>query len=170
VSNRNSNYPNNKLNEVNGKEYVGKTVTSLIELSKWGVPKTEMELEERFDKYFDYCITNNLRPGIEQMCLALGTSRQSFNNWISGKCNKSYEWIRLCTWAKQVTVAFIENASLSGFINPATACFSLKNWAGYSDTRAVVETESEDVNKRMRFEDLPMFLELLQEGDDSYDM
>lgn len=157
MSNKNSNFPTNQLNKIDGKEETGKTVTSLIELSKWGTPTNERELEERLDRFFDYCIANNMRPGIEGLCLSLGISRQTFNQWISGNSRKSNEWVRLCTWAKQVTIAFIENASMSGHINPATACFCLKNWAGYTDTKAVVESENTTNRALRNYEDIPMF-------------
>lgn len=148
MSNKNSNYPSNKLNELNGSEYTGEVVGSLIELSRWGIPQNEAELSDRIDRYFEYCGVNNLRPGVESFCLSLGITRQTLNNWVSGKTQKSDEWINLIILAKQTIFAFIETASLSGKLNPATTIFCLKNWAGYSDTKTIIEIEkSQDAQK-----------------------
>ena len=46
--------------------------------------------------------------------------------------------------AKQVVAAFIEQASLSGKINPATAIFLMKNWMGYKDTESFEDAIPKD--------------------------
>lgn len=127
------NYPTQNLEELPS-EYVSDTVGSLIQLSKQGIPKTDNELSQRLDNYFAFCVERSMRPGIESLCLALGTSRQTFWSWCKGIGGKSYEWRQLCVNARQVIVSFIENAGLNGKLNPATFIFCLKNWAGYSDS------------------------------------
>lgn len=166
MANKNSNFPSNQLNQVNGQKFVGYTVDSLIELSRWGIPQNEQQLEQRFDSYFSYCISHDLRPGIESMCLALGISRQTFNNWISGKTTRSLEWINQCVLAKQICIAFLESASLSGHINPATSVFALKNWAGYSDNNLAVSLESERP-RIQSIDDLPTFAHNYESEDNS---
>lgn len=157
MGNKNSNYPSNQLNTLNGDNYTGEVVSSLIELSKWGTPRNEQELEDRMNRYFQYCITNNIRPGIETLCLALSISRQTFGYWLSGKVPKSDEWVRLCIWGRQTVIAFIENASLSGKLNPATAIFCLKNWAGYSDNTPALESGLTEKATQQRFENVSKY-------------
>ena len=129
---RKSNYPTAQLAQIDGKAYVKETITSLRQLHNKQKPRTEEELRERIDSFFEFCSERSLRPGIEQLALSLGVSRQAFYLWCNGD-NCSEEWRRICEGARQFIVAFIEALSLHGHLNPATSCFVLKNWAGYRD-------------------------------------
>lgn len=123
-----------KLQELNGSSFVGETVTNLLQLSKLGIPRTDAELTERINLYFQFCVQTNTKPGVESLALSLSTSRQNLNNWCHGLGGKSEEWVNQCLLAKQIIVSFLESASLSGKINPATSIFLLKNWASYRDS------------------------------------
>ena len=113
MANKNSNYPNNNLNKLDGTEFVGNTVACLMELSNKGIPKNEQELEDRIMAYFTFCCENDFRPGIESLALSLGTSRQNFWLWCSGRSSREYEWAELCLRARQAIIAFIESSSLN---------------------------------------------------------
>ncbi len=156
MSNKNSNYPSNQLKELEGSAFVSATVRSLIELSKLGIPQTDVELTNRIDEYFQHCIQNNSRPGIESLCLALSTTRQSFWNWCNGTGHKSKEWQHQCLLARQVIVSFLESASLSGKLNPATSIFLLKNWASYSDNNNIA-IGAEERSQGLSLTDIPIF-------------
>lgn len=158
MSNSNSNYPSNQLKDLSGTEFVGNTVRSLVELSKLGIPKSDTELEERITEYFEHCIKNNSRPGIESLCLSLSTTRQNFWNWCNGCGGKSQEWQHQCVLARQVIVAFLESAGLSGKLNPATSIFLLKNWANYTDSNNLA-IEQTDIKQELRAEELPTFID-----------
>ena len=153
-----SNVYSNQLKEMEGSEFVGVTVRSLIELSKLGIPKSDQELEQRITEYFQHCIQNNSRPGIESLCLSLSTTRQNFWKWCGGDGGKSPEWQHQCLLARQVIIAFLESAGMNGKLNPATSIFLLKNWANYSDSSIPVIEQTE--KKYRSVEDLPMFREL----------
>ncbi len=169
MSNKNSNYPSNQLKDLNGSEFVGSTVRSLVELSKLGIPKNDLELEQRITEYFEHCIQNNSRPGIESLCLSLSTTRQSFWKWCGGEGGKSREWQHQCLLARQVIVAFLESAGLSGKLNPATSIFLLKNWANYSDSNNMT-IEQEDNSHSLNVHDLPIFNEDSGEWEDGTEM
>lgn len=132
MANRNSNFPSNQLNAL-PPEVCKTTVDNLMQLSNKGKPKTEIELQERINQYFEFCAERGFRPGIETMCLALSCTRQCFWKWCNGE-GKSQEWAEICSSAKQFTVAFLEQLSLTGKINPANSIFYLKNWANYADS------------------------------------
>lgn len=156
MSNHNSNYPTNQLKDIEGSDFVGITVRSLVELSKLGIPRTDQELDERITEYFEHCIQNNSRPGIESLCLSLSTTRQNFWKWCNGEGGKSQEWQHQCVLARQVIIAFLESAGLSGKLNPATGIFLLKNWAQYSDSSSL-SIDHTDNKSLLSANELPLF-------------
>ncbi len=112
---------------------IQKTVASLIELSNMGKPKTDIEVIDRVDMFFDYCMRSQTRPGIESLCLVLHCSRQTLLNWQNGQgCSKVRQ--ETIQQAKQLIASFIEQVTLSGKINPASGIFLMKNWLNYKDT------------------------------------
>lgn len=118
---------------VNGDPYVGDTLTFIEKCASKGKPKDIDELKQRIFDFFELCKAENRRPAIELLAFSLGVRRQTFWQWCQGMgCDP--EWSECCRLAKQMILAFIEQVSLSGKLNPATSIFLLKNWAGYKDT------------------------------------
>lgn len=157
------NYPTQQIAEVSG-DFVGETVSCLSDLAKQGIPQTDTELKERIDNYFSFCADHQFRPGIESLCLSLGTSRQNFWIWCNGGGGKSKEWQQACKQAKQCIIAFLEACGLNGRVNPATLIFALKNWGGYTDSVTVEVAENND--KDTITYDLPTFSAPLIETED----
>ena len=151
------NYPNAELKKLNGEDYTGLTVDNLMQLADLGPVRTDEELRQRIDTYFQFCADRNFRPGIETLCLSIGVSRQGFWNWCNNinTQTKSPEWVELCQRARQLIISFLEVASINGRINPATSIFLLKNWANYSDTTKYEITEPEKSHKTI--DDIPLF-------------
>ena len=136
-------FPQQELDEIEPSA-VQHIVTSLKELHQMGRPKTDEELEERIDQYFSLCERSSIRPGIESLCLSLHITRQCLYNWCHGiQCSERRQ--QACESAKSFIASFIEQASLSGKLNPATAIFLQKNWLGYKD---VYSFEEEAENHR----------------------
>ena len=128
-----NNYPTVKQDtDLNGLEWTGDTIKSIRDLSIKGKPANIEELEERLDQFFEFCQLNNLRPGIELMSSALGIDRRTFWTWCNGSRGK--EWGHVCSQAKQLLISFTEQAGLQGRLNPATFCFTMKNYAGWKDS------------------------------------
>lgn len=136
MSNKKSNLPNAQLSTID-EDFSAVTVGLLNEIRKKADrrPETVTELTQRIDDYFRFCADHQMRPGIEQLALCLGVSRQMYWRWCAGE--KGAEWQRICCQARQVVLAFLESASLSGHLNPATGIFLLKNWANYTDSVAI---------------------------------
>ena len=108
-------------------------VTDLMQLHEMGVCATDEETEDRIRSYFELCRNSSVRPGIESLATALHVSRITIWNWANGiGCSpRKADAIRA---AKSMIAAFIEQASLSGQINPVTSIFFLKNWFSYKDS------------------------------------
>lgn len=69
-----NNYPQAGLDEIEPGA-VQQIVTSLKELHDMGRPKTDAEVEERINLYFDFCQRSSIRPGVQALCLSLHISR-----------------------------------------------------------------------------------------------
>lgn len=138
-------------------ESCGEVVRCLRDLAKYGEPKTTEELKQRIDSYFEFCADNNIRIGIESLCLSLGINRQKFWRWCNGNDLKiDREWQDVCVVAKQYCASFIEMLTLNGKLNPASSIFYLKNWFNYKDT---VNFETENTERRITASELPIFTE-----------
>lgn len=138
MSNRNSNFPNNQPVDVEQGE-MGALVEKMNGLRSLPFVREPSEIQERIRYYFQWCIDNDLRPGVEGLALALGTTRQTLWNWQreGGKRGE------LITLAKQVLAALLENWGITGKINPAALCFMMKNHFNYKDN-INIEMENEN--------------------------
>ena len=160
---RKSNFPNvQEVKTAPGE--MGKMVSralSISEIGKTGTPKTPDEWRERITQYFTYCINNDMRPGVENMALACGCSRQ--NLWQHQKSGA--EVGQIIDRAKQTIAALMETWSLEGKLNPATSCFLLKNHFGYSDTHTFEVEPQKPLERVMSVEELRASVPELLESD-----
>ena len=132
MQNHKNNLPTKKLSEMDSATVQG-LVANVKELYDRGKPETDEEVAQRIDEFFGLCERTSLRPGIETLCMALHISRQTLLNWSRGDgCSRERK--ELVNGARAFIHAFLEQASLSGKLNPATSIFLLKNWCGYRDT------------------------------------
>ena len=106
---------------------------------------TDDEVEERVKYFFQWCVDNDVRPGVELLALSLGTTRQTLWNWQKEGGRKG----EIITLAKQMLAALIENWGQTGKINPAALCFIMKNNFGYSDN-VQVELSQQDNKARVQ--------------------
>ncbi len=138
---RPNNFPTGQLNEVPA-EYMKNTVISLRELYSKGKPKTDEQVEERINEYFQFCEDSSLRPGIESLSVALSVTRTTLWNWEHGHgCSTRRQ--EIISKAKAFITAFLEQLMLSNKIYPGSGCFFFKNWAGYRDS---VSVEAQEIN------------------------
>lgn len=143
MANRKSNYPNaQQVNTEPGE--ISEIVEKMSFLRGMNRPQTDEEVEERVKYFFQWCADNDVRPGVELMALALGTTRQTLWNWQreGGKRGE------IITIAKQMLAALIENWGQTGKINPAALCFLMKNNFGYSDNVQVEVSKQENTPKQ----------------------
>lgn len=128
MANTKSNFPTAQQPDVS-KEELSILIKRLNDQRKLTKVATPEEVEQRVTEYFDACIQNSIRPGVEGMALALGVTRQTLLNWQSEGNQKG----EIITRAKQMLAALLESWSMSGKINPVTSIFLLKNHFGYAD-------------------------------------
>lgn len=144
-----------KLNEL-PPSTCGEIVDSIMQLNKLGKPQSDEELQKRIDQFFEFCRTSQVRPGIETLSLALGVNRSTFFRWCRGE-GASPERQAICETARNACIAFLEQAHMSGKLNPASGIFLLKNWAGYRDTISLEENSATEriAKKTLGVDELP---------------
>lgn len=142
MANSKSNWPAAQSPDVKPGEMsvMVKLMNDIRELDR---PKTDGEVEQRIAAFFQWCIDNDVRPGVELMALSLGTTRQTLWNWQKEGGRKG----EIITQAKQMIAALTENWGQTGKINPAAFCFIMKNNFGYSDN-VTVETIPKQETRR----------------------
>lgn len=139
---RKNNYPTGQLEEID-KPAVQQMVTDLRQLHDMGKPATDEEVKERINKYFEFCQGSSLRPGIEALCLSLHISRTTLFNWGNGTgCSAQRQ--ELIQSAKSFISAYLEQATLTGRLNPASSIFLLKNWCNYRDAYSFETSSAEN--------------------------
>lgn len=153
---RQSNYPGAEVSRLSGKEFTGECVDSLMELSSKGKPQTLDELNNRISDYFQFCSDKRFRPGVESLCLSMNISRMTFWNWRNGKRGEA--WADACETALQQIVTFLEQAMLTGNVNPATGIFLLKNVAGYRDEISFSESVTALNTESVSADNLPRLI------------
>lgn len=106
---------------------------------------TEEEIAERLNWYFfEYCIQYQMKPTIEGCTLALGISREAFNNWEHGESG-SYK-LDAAKKCKVLVKTFMEAATMEGKLNPIVWMFYGKNYFGMVDKQEMVLTPNRSEN------------------------
>lgn len=89
------------------------------------------QIGNRVQYYFNWCASGGIRPGVEGLALALGTTRSTLNRWEHGENGADKRDI--IKKAKQFIANYLEILAQSGKINPVTYIFMAKNNHGYKD-------------------------------------
>lgn len=157
MANTKSNFPTAQQPDVSSEE-LSMLIERLNDQRKLSRVTTPEEVEQRVSEYFDACIQNSIRPGVEGMALALGVTRQTLLNWQSEGNQKG----EIITRAKQMLAALLESWSMAGKINPITGIFLMKNHFGYADKTEVevaprntlgVNMTPDEIAKRIALDD-----------------
>ena len=130
MANKTSNWPNAQQPRVEVGE-MRRMVQLMDELRT--LPKIDYKdpiaVEERVQLYFQWCITNDFRPTVEGLALAIGTNRMTLWKWQQEGGSRG----KIIEGAKQLLSALLEEWSVTGKINPTTAIFLQKNHFGFAD-------------------------------------
>ena len=111
--------------------------------------RSDEELDERIDQFFEYCIQNGIRPGVEAMALACGTCRQRIWDWETGRKTLGGRTADIIQNAKQRLATFHEALMLTGKINPVTGIFLAKNNFGYRDSIEFVPIQNQTLGEQL---------------------
>lgn len=97
------------------------------------------ELEERFRKFINYCMENDVRITNQTMYLALGITKDNVYDWENGRGRGTLhsEFIKKI---KAYCSSYREMLGAEGKLNPVTLVWWQKNYDGMVDRQEVVLT------------------------------
>ncbi len=145
MANKTSNFPTNQQPNVS-REEMGRMTAAFDHLRNLPAIdfKSTDQLRDRIQYYFNWCIDNGVRPGVESMALSIGTSRETLWNWQQSGSERG----RIISRAKTLLAALLEQWALTGKVNPTTAIFLQKNHFGYRD-EITLEAKRENLLERL---------------------
>lgn len=111
----------------------------------WKLPtaRTDEEIAERIEFYFNDCYQNKLKPTLEGCALACGVTTETFSNWAQKESKTDFDRFDLSKRCKQILSTFDANLLINGKMNPVAYIFRAKNYYGMKDqTESVVKHES----------------------------
>ncbi len=88
------------------------------------------QVKERADWYFQSCMEDGVKPGIEGLANALGVSRRTLDRWAS-ETTRGQEHRDVIIAAKSILSELMEQYMLSGAINPVAGIFLMSNTMDY---------------------------------------
>ncbi len=111
----------------------------------WNVPtaKTDEEIAQRVEFYFNDCYKNQLKPTIEGCALAIGVTTQTFHKWSENEVKLELDRYDIAKRIRQLLADFDANLLVNGKLNPVAYIFRAKNYYGMKDqTESVVKHEN----------------------------
>lgn len=125
------NFPNAAAQASNPDD-VGRVLSEILFWRKLPRANTDEEIAERLDFFFSRCASNQERPTVEKLCLALGYARQTVNEWKNCMhCSaKRSDIIKL---AYETLAAYDAGMATEGKLNPVPYIFRAKNYYGMRD-------------------------------------
>ena len=117
--------------------------------------KSDEELEQRIQDYFQWCIDAGEFPTVEEMVLYTGYNSQQFNNWMSGRSpGFSSETAKIARRAIEVVKSFDARMVISGKMQAIPYIFRSKNFYDMSDKNEVTITPNMDNDNSLSAEEI----------------
>jgi hypothetical protein len=101
------------------------------------------EIEERTETYFEICQQNDMKPSVAGYALALGISRKTLWEIVSGRLVKPPAVCDMLKRAYLVLNAQMEDYMQNGKINPVSGIFLMKNSFQYQDKQEIQVSASQ---------------------------
>ena len=123
--------------------FIGKALNNILAVSKAfdEPPKTEDELCERLNWFFQTCQETNQLPTVEKMCLALGMPSSTVFDWETGRTRGlGSATSDILKKAKNIIQSLDAELAQEGKIQPVVYMFRAKNYYGMKDQQDVVVT------------------------------
>ena len=118
------------------KEDISRIVGESVQYFHRPIVKDDDELAERLNEYFDQCQTTGQIPTVEDMSLALGTTRKTVWDWENG-CGCSRIRSDMIKKAKEILAAIDAKLVSENKIPQITYIFRAKNFWGLSDKQEI---------------------------------
>lgn len=124
-------------------EEISRIIQESVQFFKRKPVKTNEEIAERLDEYFQNCVQTGQIPTVEDMCLALGVTRNTVYLWEHG-VQTNPERAEMIQKAKEILAAIDAKLVSEGKIPQVTYIFRSKNYFGMRDQQEVVLTPNQN--------------------------
>lgn len=111
----------------------------------WKLPtaKTDEEIAERIEFYFNDCYKNKVKPTLEGCALAVGVTAGTFSNWADKESKSDFDRFAISKRIKTLLSSFDASLLINGKLNPVAYIFRSKNYYGMKDqSESIVKHES----------------------------
>lgn len=128
-------------NRIKDTEFVKLALALNIDIRKMGQrgkPKTQRDMEDRIDEYFQLCQSYGLNPTVEGLALAVDYDRRTLFEIQKG--NQNQPFMDIVKKAKDFIANYDAILAASNKINAAVYCFRSKNFYGMKDVQQVEVT------------------------------
>ena len=141
------NFPNARMQLIEQDDekraFMAKCITNNLAFFNVGLKpvKSDEELCERLNYFFEECANTQQLPTIEKMCLAIGYDRSTIFDWESGRRGGfSSSTADIIKKAKHILAGIDAELSQEGKIQPVVYMFRAKNFYGMADKQEVIVT------------------------------
>lgn len=99
-------------------------------------------VQDRINWYFEACMAEGVRPGVEGLCTALHINRATLSRWCNGIDRAGQAHQEIARDAKQILADMMEQYLMNGTINPVAGIFLASNQFDY-DRNATVTVQTQ---------------------------
>lgn len=153
----NSNFPCAKFipETDEDKALVGKLLREVYVAYKQEKVKSDDELRDRINEYFEWCGRDNIIPTVEEMSLYTGYTSSTLWDWENGR-NKGFssETSAIIKNAKEFLKSFDAKLVIAGKLNFLAYCFRAKNYYGMADKQEVVLSQGNQLGDQLSEQEL----------------
>lgn len=123
---------------------------TLANLQSIDLKNTE-QLKMRVVEYFQICATDDMKPSVAGLALAVGTDRRRLWEWANTEKSDRTDIIKK---AYQMLDVQMTDYMQNGKINPVSGIFLMKNHFGYTDKQEVVVTPNNPLGEQTATEEI----------------
>lgn len=113
--------------------------------------KNAEQLKQRVFEYFQICATDDMKPSVAGLALAVGTDRRRLWEWANTEKSDRTDIIKK---AYQMLDLQMTDYMQNGKINPVSGIFLMKNHFGYTDKQEVVVTPNNPLGEGTATEEI----------------
>lgn len=132
---------------------VRRVLLNIMRWYKMPQAKTDNDIAERTEYFFDSCAEAGERPTVEKYCLALGYARNTVTEWKNG-LHCSAERSTIIKKAFDVLASYDAGMATEGKMNPVPYIFRAKNYYGMKDQTDLVVTPNNPLGDTVSAEEI----------------
>ena len=145
------NFPNSVKDE--NADDVRRVLNDILFWYKLPEAKSDQDIAERTEMFFDICAQKGERPTVEKYCLALGYAYTTVSEWKNGlHCSAARSYIIKKAFA--ILASYDAGMATEGKMNPVPYIFRAKNYYGMKDQTDLVVTPNNPLGDTISAEEI----------------